>query len=100
MESATSPSISGFGQQNNPKILAWEPLQAPQTWPAAAQTRQLSTRAAGYLKARLGIQQRPSVVDKRKGLSDIEVDLMVGKAYKSALLDLTDRATLLTKSPS
>ncbi|MDZ7691649.1 MAG: hypothetical protein U5K69_11080 [Balneolaceae bacterium] len=30
-------------------------------------------------------------------LGDIEVDLMMGKAHKSALLVLTDRTTLLTK---
>src|SRR5699024_7834761 len=37
------------------------------------------------------------IVEKRKRLGDIEVDLMVGKAHKSALLVLTDRTTLLTK---
>jgi len=37
------------------------------------------------------------VVAERSRLGDIEVDLMVGKNNKSALLVLTDRATLLTK---
>ncbi|MDZ7693183.1 MAG: hypothetical protein U5K69_19025 [Balneolaceae bacterium] len=37
------------------------------------------------------------MVEQRDRLGDIEVDLMMGKAHKSALLVLTDRTTLLTK---
>lgn len=51
----------------------------------------------GRIKGRVGISKRPEVVDQRERLGDIEVDLMVGKNHKSALLVLTDRATLLTK---
>jgi IS30 family transposase len=51
----------------------------------------------GTIKGRVSIQQRPQVVEERSRLGDIEVDLMMGKAHKSALLVLTDRATLLTK---
>jgi len=50
----------------------------------------------GTIKGRVSITERPDVVDKRERLGDIEVDLMMGKAHKSALLVLTDRATLLT----
>ena len=50
----------------------------------------------GRIKGRVSITERPDVVDKRERLGDIEVDLMMGKAHKSALLVLTDRATLLT----
>lgn len=50
----------------------------------------------GHLKNRTSIEDRPGVVDKRQRLGDIEVDLMMGKAHKSALLVLVDRATLLT----
>jgi len=50
----------------------------------------------GRIKGRVSITERPQVVEERSRLGDIEVDLMMGKAHKSALLVLTDRATLLT----
>jgi len=50
----------------------------------------------GILKDRVCISQRPSIVDERSRLGDLEIDLMMGKAHKSALLVITDRATLLT----
>jgi len=51
----------------------------------------------GILTDRVGIEQRPEVVDKRIRLGDLEADFMMGKAHKSALLVITDRATLLTR---
>jgi len=51
----------------------------------------------GILKARVSIEERPEVVEERSRLGDLEGDFMVGKAHKSALLVLTDRATLLTR---
>lgn len=53
--------------------------------------------ARGTIKGRVPITERPEVVEQRNRLGDIEVDLMMGKAHKSALLVLTDRTTLLTK---
>jgi IS30 family transposase len=50
----------------------------------------------GILTGRTGIEQRPEVVELRHRLGDIEIDLMVGKAHKSALVVITDRSTLLT----
>lgn len=50
----------------------------------------------GVIKGRVGIDQRPDVVDERKRVGDIEVDLMMGSEHKSALLVMTDRATLVT----
>lgn len=54
-----------------------------------------STR--GAIKNRVSIEQRPKIVDERSRLGDIEVDLMMGKDHKSALLVMVDRATLITK---
>jgi IS30 family transposase len=51
----------------------------------------------GKITGRTSISEHPEIVEKRKRLGDIEVDLMVGKTHKSALLVLTDRTTLLTK---
>jgi len=35
-------------------------------------------------------------VEDRQRLGDLEIDLMMGKAHKSTLVVITDRATLLT----
>lgn len=50
----------------------------------------------GAIKDRVGMEERPSVVEQREGIGDIEVDLMTGSEHKSALLVMTDRATLVT----
>lgn len=50
----------------------------------------------GAIKGRIGIEERPKVVEQRGRIGDIEVDLMMGSEHKSALLVMTDRATLVT----
>lgn len=52
---------------------------------------------AGTIKNRIPIEKRPAIVQKRKRLGDIEVDLMMGKGLKGAVLVMTDRTTLHTK---
>ncbi|MEO9003657.1 MAG: IS30 family transposase, partial [Ginsengibacter sp.] len=42
------------------------------------------------------IEKRPKIVDKRKRIGDIEVDLIIGKNHKSGVLVTLDRATLVT----
>lgn len=49
----------------------------------------------GAFLNRTPISGRPTVVELRKR-GDIEVDLMIGKDHKSALLLMTDRTTLVT----
>lgn len=51
----------------------------------------------GIIHDRVSIEKRPKVVNKRKRLGDIEVDLMIGKNHRGALVVMIDRATLLTK---
>ena len=51
----------------------------------------------GLLLNRTPIDQRPKIVAKRERLGDIEVDLMMGKNHKGAVLVMTDRATLQTR---
>jgi IS30 family transposase len=46
---------------------------------------------------RTSIDQRPSIVNERERVGDIEVDLMMGKNHKGAVLVMTDRATLQTR---
>lgn len=48
----------------------------------------------GLIPNRVSIEKRPAIVEKRKRFGDIEVDLIMGKAHKSALLVTVDRSTL------
>jgi IS30 family transposase len=50
----------------------------------------------GIIQDRVSIERRPKIVKKRSRLRDIEVDFMMGKNHKGALLVMTDRATLHT----
>ena len=50
----------------------------------------------GAIKDRVSIEDRPEVVKDRTRLGDVEVDLMMGKDHHSALLVMTERATLIT----
>lgn len=50
----------------------------------------------GTIIGRVPIEKRPVIVSKRKRLGDIEIDLMMGKDHKGALLVMTDRASLKT----
>lgn len=51
----------------------------------------------GVIPNRTPIDMRPAVVGKRRRIGDLEVDLMMGKKHKGAILVMTDRATLHTK---
>ena len=51
----------------------------------------------GIIHDRVSIDKRPKVVKQQKRPCDIEVDFMMGKSHKGALLVITDRATLHTK---
>ncbi len=50
----------------------------------------------GIIPNRVPIDKRPKIVSKRIRPGDIEVDFMMGKNHKGALLVMTDRATLHT----
>jgi IS30 family transposase len=50
----------------------------------------------GTIPNRVLIDKRPKVVQKRVRPGDIEVDFMMGKSHKGALLVMTDRATMHT----
>ena len=51
----------------------------------------------GTICNRISIEKRPVIVQKRKRLGDIEIDLMMGKNHHGALLVMTDRASLHTR---
>ena len=45
---------------------------------------------------RVGIEERPAIVDSKERIGDWEVDTIVGKDQKSALVVATERKTKLT----
>jgi len=50
----------------------------------------------GLIAHRVSIEKRPKIVDKRKRVGDLEVDLIIGKNHQSGLLITLDQATLIT----
>ncbi|MBX2965559.1 MAG: IS30 family transposase [Cyclobacteriaceae bacterium] len=50
----------------------------------------------GCIPNRVSIEKRPAIVEKRKRIGDVEVDLMLGKNHQPGLLVITDRASLKT----
>lgn len=51
----------------------------------------------GIIKDRIGIESRPLIVDEKQRIGDLEVDLVIGKNHKGALLTINDRATGVLK---
>lgn len=57
----------------------------------------------GEIKNRVSIDERPKIVEKRERLGDWELDTVIGKNYKGALVTIVDRCslkTLIKKVPS
>lgn len=51
----------------------------------------------GIIRDRVGIEQRPEIVEKRSRFGDIEADLIIGKNHQQAILTLNDRASGVLK---
>jgi IS30 family transposase len=49
----------------------------------------------GKLKNRVSIDQRPAIVDNRQRLGDWEVDTIIGKGHRQAIVSLTERKSRL-----
>ena len=47
----------------------------------------------GIISGRVDIDQRPAIVDAKSRLGDLEIDLVIGKDHKGALLTINDRAS-------
>ena len=47
----------------------------------------------GLIIGRVDISERPSIVEKKSRLGDLEIDLVIGKNHKGALLTINDRAS-------
>ena len=51
----------------------------------------------GQIPDRVSIEKRPKVVDEKLRVGDLEIDLVIGKNHKKAILTINDRATGKTK---
>ena len=49
----------------------------------------------GKLKNRVSIDERPAIVDTRQRLGDWEVDTIIGKGHRHAIVSLTERKSRL-----
>ncbi len=47
----------------------------------------------GQIPGRVNIEKRPKIVEKKERFGDLEIDLVIGKDHKGALLTINDRAT-------
>lgn len=47
----------------------------------------------GLISGRRDIDKRPKIVDEKNRIGDLEIDLVMGKDHKGALLTINDRAT-------
>ncbi|EKT4500030.1 IS30 family transposase, partial [Flavobacterium psychrophilum] len=47
----------------------------------------------GLIVGRIGIENRPKEVEEKQRFGDLEIDLVIGKDHKGALLTINDRAT-------
>jgi len=50
----------------------------------------------GQIKGRVSIDERPTIVDARKRIGDWEIDTIIGKRHKGALLTLVERKAKFT----
>ena len=51
----------------------------------------------GVIQNRVDIDKRPKVVEERSRFGDLEVDLIIGKNHKQAILTINDRASGMLK---
>ena len=55
--------------------------------------RGVSKDKIGQIVGRIGIENRPKEVEEKQRFADLEIDLVIGKDHKGALLTINDRAT-------
>lgn len=55
-----------------------------------------SPRHQGQLKDTVSIDQRPAIVDRKVRIGDWEVDTVIGKAHRQALVTLNERKSMYT----
>lgn len=61
------------------------------------QKRGSSKKSRGVIPNRIGIEHRPDEIEDRKRFGDLEVDLIIGKNHKQAMVTINDRASGMLK---
>ena len=51
------------------------------------------TNGRGFIKNRIDIEMRPKIVDEKSRFGDLEIDTIIGRNHKGALLTINDRLT-------
>lgn len=64
----------------------------------AYQSRSKSQAGRGHIKNRVGIEERPAIVDEKGRMGDWEIDLVIGKGHSGALVTIVERETSFTVS--
>jgi transposase, IS30 family len=59
--------------------------------------RSKSTAGRGCIPERVGIEERPAIVEEKSRVGDWELDSIVGANHKGAIISMVDRASKLTK---
>ena len=57
--------------------------------------RGASKESRGMIKNRVSIDERPAIVDEKTRFGDLEIDTIIGKNHKGAILTITDRVSLM-----
>lgn len=50
----------------------------------------------GQIRNRVGIEERPTIVDEKSRIGDWEIDTMIGKGHSGAMVTIVERATQFT----
>jgi IS30 family transposase len=62
------------------------------------QSRSKSQAGRGHIRNRVSINERPAIVDEKTRVGDCEIDLVIGKGHRGALVTIVARATSFTVS--
>ena len=60
------------------------------------QKRSNGKRSRGQIRNRVGIEERPAVVDEKSRIGDWEIDTVIGKGHSGALVTIVERVTQFT----
>lgn len=55
--------------------------------------RESENAGRGFIPNRVDIENRPTIVEQKQRFGDLEIDTIIGKNHKGAILTINDRAT-------
>lgn len=64
------------------------------------QKRSNGKRSRGQIRKRVGIEERPSVVEEKSRIGDWEIDTVIGKGHSGAVMTIVERATQFSHQPT